>query len=420
MFEQTTTQLIEVQKPEQNHTPNSYKIENDIFGVETGRIISKEVVEHQLVTLLSERVKLPLSKPYWIENKNGTLYSKDFPNTTLLDLYDTPTNDPVYEFRRPADVEAIRRLQEKSNTSDQFTWVLISPTTGAMSRETFVELGVKIDSQNIHAFRLCIPFREGQTTEEVFEEAKSLASVFKPELAFAKDERDLLASPIFIEDEAERNELLLESLIHGGKTRDRLIQLIDDHMYRISGQPYYMGRLQGEFSVEEHTRFNEAIERMNKDGIFRRYTQRLFDLKSNDRPSIQELTALFNSIVNNFDLLWEEDQSEDTYTRPLEFIPEPPKRVAGGCGGVGEDRNELGSTTGIYRNDIIGAGINLPEDEDKYGSREFECPFCRRLNYRRYNMLEPHCQSCGMEQPQCGTTSAVEILSDLSRKFSDN
>lgn len=63
----------------------------------------------------------------------------------------------------------------------------------------------------------------------------------------------------------------------------------------------------------------------------------------------------------------------------------------------------LGNTTSSNENpqDAFGGNADRADaklaDEDKYGSREFNCPKCKRANRRPRNKLIPNCQKCGAD-----------------------
>lgn len=74
--------------------------------------------------------------------------------------------------------------------------------------------------------------------------------------------------------------------------------------------------------------------------------------------------------------------------------------VGGGCGpsagfGIGSGLG-LGSFGLSFSNSAASFGLTSVSESDRYGSLEFECPKCKRVNRRTHNQLQSNCQHCGV------------------------
>ncbi|MFQ5493492.1 MAG: hypothetical protein ACE5DX_05030 [Candidatus Dojkabacteria bacterium] len=362
-----------------NHTPISYQIYKDHEHLNAGTI-TPVGLENQVETFLRERAFLALDDFELQIGSDGIIYSPDFPGLPVTDLYARESGDPIYDLRAPYDSAYMQTIQEWSAASENdFSWIRFSPTTGVMSRETKIELG-RTDGDSLQVIVLTIPFRKNQTRESAFNEIRELTTAFTDRFYDAQSELELLAVPVIL----ERTDISGLYTEEDEVKRDLVVKHIDRILSRISGVQYYMGRPLGEFRVRDQQQFIEILSRLRTDGIVQKY----LDSLSGDNPSEQE--EAFNSVVNNFDLLWRErgNESPDTSTvMHLSHRPHMPEHVANGCGGYG----------GRAR-DIIASGINLTERKGVLGAGYPD------------DFGSPHLGSCGGPGNQNGGCRSLTIV----------
>lgn len=83
--------------------------------------------------------------------------------------------------------------------------------------------------------------------------------------------------------------------------------------------------------------------------------------------------------------------NKDDFYKAASFL-----RTRGGCHGGGRSHRRL-------RGSSLGTSIGRLDSivKDQYGSLEFECPKCNRINRRSYGRLIPNCQHCGSAEVGC-------------------
>ncbi len=328
-----------------NHTPESYQVEKDLENMRAGHL-TMSGLEHQVVTFLKERASVALDQFRISRAADGLLYSSDFPGISLPELYGRKSGDPVYDLRSDYDREYIEQVQEWSDTTEDFSWIRFSPTTGAMSRETKIEIG-KSFGPELDVVSLTIPFREGQTREEAFLEIRNLAAKFNPDFAGARNEFDLLARPVMLENSPLSVNLQQE----GDIKRDLVLKLIDEDLSKQSGIPYYFGREAGANVVQLSANFDLIIDYLKNYGVMDKY------FKAIAAGNLQAARGMFNNVVQHFDLLnkqriAEESQIPSTHNFNA-VMDDMPAFVAAGCGGYGRRVADMASM-----------GIDLDERTD--------------------------------------------------------
>jgi hypothetical protein len=327
-----------------NHTPNSFVIDKEIQNLRE-KLITEEGLRNNLLTLLEERAQMAVSK-FDISLRDGKLYSLDF-EIPLTELYAKPCGDPIYDMRAPFDTQYIRQVEEWANgTLEDFSWIRFSPTTGAMSKETKIEFGVR-SGAHLHTYVITLPFRDNQTKEQAFEEIKQLAGRFNPNFRKAKNEFDLLPCPV---------------ITKGTKSIEEIMFYLDQELTSITKVPYFMGRPKKTYNHYEVTQFQKFIKAIDDKNLIEYY---ITACKLGD-PKIAQ--AIFNNIVNNFDLFWSEGQP-NTKNNVAEIInafihdESDPKIIAAGCGAAGGKKS--GGITKVdlafYRGVLQSMGIHVTE-----------------------------------------------------------
>lgn len=327
-----------------NHTPNSFVIEKEIQNFREG-LITEAGLRNNLLTLLEERAQMAISQ-FDITLRDGKLYSPDF-EIPLTELYAKPCGDPIYDMRAPYDTQYIRQVEEWADgTLEDFSWIRFSPTTGAMSKETKIEFGIRSGAR-LHTYILTLPFRENQNKLSAFEEIKQLASRFNKNFHQAKTEFDLLPHPV---------------ITKGIKSIEEIIFYIDQELTLITKVPYFMGRPRKTYNHYETTQFQKFIHAIEKNNLIDYY---ITACKLGD-PAIAQ--AVFNNIVNNFDLFWQEGQG-NTQNDLAEIInafvhdESDPKTIAAGCGAAGGKKSSEISKIDLafYRGVLQSMGIYITE-----------------------------------------------------------
>lgn len=316
------------------HTPNSFVVAKDILNFRQG-LITQAGLETQVITFLKERAQLALDEFDMEVSSDGKLYNPQF-KEPLTQLYAKPCGDPIYDARAPFDTNYITQIENWVNTTEaNFTWARFSPTTGAMSRETKVELGRR-EGSNLHVIVLTIPFQDNQTRDEAFLQIKNIASLFNPSFANAINEFDMLDEPVLLEKCPVASSLIQDNEVK----RDLVIKVIDMALSASSKSSMYMGR--SDFSLSDQQRFLGIADLLKEQNILGDYVAAIASGLHED-----EVIRYFNSIVNNFDSLWAQTTALPT---EIYFKPDMPVFIASGCGGYGERVQ-----------DIIASGIRLPE-----------------------------------------------------------
>jgi len=72
-----------------------------------------------------------------------------------------------------------------------------------------------------------------------------------------------------------------------------------------------------------------------------------------------------------------------------------PAQVMAGCGLSAGFK--IGTENSLFSNSVGSFGL----EEDKYGSRKFDCPECGKTNIRPKDKLVPNCQHCGSSKVAC-------------------
>jgi hypothetical protein len=67
-------------------------------------------------------------------------------------------------------------------------------------------------------------------------------------------------------------------------------------------------------------------------------------------------------------------------------------RTFSGCGASAARQNEMSASEQLDE-----AGYGNKDETDRFGSRKFDCPKCKRTNTRPRNKLIPNCQKCGAD-----------------------
>lgn len=323
------------------HTPNSYQLNKDLEHFRRGEL-TEEGLKKQLVTFLKERAMLALDE-FEIKLYNNKLYSDDFPGIALTDLYATVSADPIYNLRAPYDTKYISQVEAWANsTAEPFNWIRFSPTTGAMSRETKIELGRREDN-DLHIIILTVPFRQEQDLETAFIEIRELSSIFNPDFFHARNELDLLGKPILLDNHRLREEFSQDGEIK----RDLVIRYLDQQLSRISDKKYYMLQPEQSFSLARQQNFLSAIAMLDELDLFNEFTAMMADPDAD-----AQLQIYFNNLVNQFDKAFAalNNNKPHLLTKTPQFDGNIPELIISGCGGFGR-----------VATDIISSGIKLPE-----------------------------------------------------------
>jgi hypothetical protein len=334
------------------HTPESYQVEKDLENLRAGHL-TMNGLEHQVITFLKERASVALDQFQMQRDSDGLLYSRDFPGISLPDLYGRKSGDPIYDLRSDYDREYIEQVQDWANESDNFSWIRFSPTTGAMSRETKIEIG-KSFGTNLDVVSLTVPFREGQSREAAFLEIRKIAAQFNPEFAEAETELGLLGRPVLLENSPMANDLQQQ----GDIKRDLVLKLIDENLSRESGVPYYFGREASANVVELSANFDLIIDYLSNYGVMDKY------FKAIARGDLKAAKGMFNNVVQHFDLLNKQRLAETQQLHKLhnfdQVMENMPAFVAAGCGGYGRRVADM-TSMGVDLDERLDDG-DYPED----------------------------------------------------------
>jgi hypothetical protein len=77
------------------------------------------------------------------------------------------------------------------------------------------------------------------------------------------------------------------------------------------------------------------------------------------------------------------------------FAGEPVRTVATGCGSSGSTIKSIFDKESPFSVSTFGL------EEDSYGSQEFECPECGKINFRPKDQLLKNCQHCNSSKVAC-------------------
>ncbi len=373
------------------HQPNAYDFSKELRKALEG--VSPQVVEANVISFLGERVGLPITRPYAMHMQGGKLYSLDFPNEPLEVLYGKDLEDPVYNYRAQAEVDEVQTLQTwMMLRQDNFSWVMISPTTGSMSNVTMVEIGQRLGPNYAMATRLTIPHREDQTVEQALDEMKKLASFFNGELLNAQSELDLIRNPVITRREAGQRWEQYASA--GIMTPQKMVEAIDRIMYEISGVRYFIGRpehlaikeMLGDPEADTKL-FGEIIDRLSEEGDIQNYIDRVFQFAA---PPV--LKGEFNNIVNKFDYMWQNRYHMRVKEMNIDGKwTHNPKKVSGACGTYGEDED-----------DTEHKALEAAVPQDGKGPRWVKCKHCRQYSLRPFGGNRAFCGNCFILLERCG------------------
>ena len=326
------------------HTPNSYVIEKDLNNLLRGEL-TEAGLEHQVITFLKERASLAVDQFSINIGQSGVLYSPDFPGVPLTELYGRKSGDLIYDLRADYDSRYINTIEawaDADNAKD-LSWIRFSPTTGAMSRETKIEIGMRF-ADKLDVISMTIPFRTGQNVEDAFAEVRKIATRFDSRFSVAESELTLLETPL----DLRTNRLRQHFFVEKGIKRDYITALIDKFYGESRGENYYLGRSSKKNVVAEYESFKLTLDLLRDNGILEKYFTAM------KAGNLDGATLAFNNIVNHFDrLLSQAKEANQTMLPPAlnEFMPEAPAFVAAGCGGFGrrvKDLAKMGVSLGEY------------------------------------------------------------------------